>query len=502
LNCVQKLQINKLALLQLKVVDIEELTEPLLVVSKSPMSELTPEKIKELTALMASAPPATAARLLAMFERMKVKGSQVIPSNDLIIAMREAGMTAAAGQAQSGVRLPSFERLFFEPFEDLFESGPSEDLLPGSIARAGLAEVWQLVARDFAPEAVRLIEPAGREAILAGDMDRARDLATRLRKELLDHLKGTSCVGLERLGSTPEARTALQRLIPLLVAEAIGREIWASTLALRADLSDAGFKKLCGQVSYLESENPDAACELMLLTMCTFRPAEALRILAKVTQGADDKTLDASRFAVVGRRVIAAATRSAHLIEAATGSNAFDGAELAVTVDRYNQNLVSLEREIWLSHNGPWRHAVTAIRNKVGNRLELLCEAATDNLELVLPVDRIQRHTITWTYEPKFDAPIDPAKLAIVTRHLAFVAASRLCAPVAGFGAARDKAIKHANAYIQNVSDALLRVARQPQRPRHFDAWVHATASVIEALEGVSPAHLFERRIAATRAAA
>ena len=55
------------------------------------MTELTPEKIKELTSLMANAPPATAARLLAMFERMKIMGNQVIPSNDLISAMREAG---------------------------------------------------------------------------------------------------------------------------------------------------------------------------------------------------------------------------------------------------------------------------------------------------------------------------------------------------------------------------------------------------------------------------
>ena len=113
------------------------------------MTELTPEKIKELTSLMANAPPATAARLLAMFERMKIMGNQVIPSNDLISAMREAGMTQANSGSITTVRLPSFERLFFEPFEKLFENDTLDRILPGSLPRAGVREVWYLIAGHF-----------------------------------------------------------------------------------------------------------------------------------------------------------------------------------------------------------------------------------------------------------------------------------------------------------------------------------------------------------------
>jgi hypothetical protein len=153
------------------------------------MTDLTPEKIKELSALLAKAPPATAARLLAMFERMKVKGSEIIPGDELIAAMREAGMTKTVGASGFAVRLPTFERLFFEPFENLLENGPLDQMLPGSLPRSGLREVWLLIAGHFAPDDLVDLEPHAKAAILRGDMTNARRMALQLRTELLKSLQ-------------------------------------------------------------------------------------------------------------------------------------------------------------------------------------------------------------------------------------------------------------------------------------------------------------------------
>jgi hypothetical protein len=467
------------------------------------MTELTPEKIKELTALMASAPPQTAARLLAMFERMKVKGSQVIPSNDLIIAMREAGMTQVVGQAHTGVRLPSFERLFFEPFENLFENGELETLLPGSLPRAGLKEVWQLIASRFAPDEVLEIEPLGREAILAGDVSSARKLTNKLRDLLIKNLNGSSSSAIANCGSSPSGKHVLSRLKPLLLAETKGRDIWMSARGSRGDLNEQAVNALCSLVRSLEDSHPDAARELLLLTMCTLpRPAEALRVLARVSLGVDDRKLDMTEFSVLGRRVLAIADRSAALIQAASQEAIFDGVELAAIVDRYNQSLLGLEREAHLGHDGPWRKAMLAIRSKVGNRLEELCQSATLTLQSAMPIDRVQRQTVTWTNEPRFEARLDQIKLAAAKSHMDFIAASRLFAPIAGFGAARERAAKHATGHIEIWSEALLKVGRQKQRPLNFNQWVQATANAIEALDGVGAAHVFERRIAACAVAA
>jgi hypothetical protein len=467
------------------------------------MSELTPEKIKELSALMASASPETAARMLAMFERVKVKGSAAIPSQDLIAALREAGVPQFAGHELGVARLPSFDRIFFQPFENLFENGAIEHLLPGSLPRAGLKEVWLLVSGHFLPDEVADLEPLATAAILRGDMSTAYELAAGLRTTLLNTLKEFSNEAIARAAKTPEAQATLLRLVPLLLAQSAGKDIWAMAYGSKGELSDQGVASLSSQVRIFEDQNPHAARELLLLTMVTLpRPSEALRVLSKVSLGVDDRKLDMTEFAVVGRRVIAIAAREATKIEAASTTGNFDGKELANTVERYNQNLHGLDRECRLAIDGPWRQASVAIKGRVGNRLELLCQQASQSLEAALPVHRIQRHTVTWTYEPRLGMPLDQAKIERAVRHLEFVTASRLFAPLAGFGAPRELAVKHAASHMNVVCDALLTAARAAEKPPYLDAWIKAATAILEAFEGHEAARVFERRTASAAKAA
>jgi hypothetical protein len=468
--------------------------------SQSPitMTELTPEKMQELTALMSKAPPATAARMLAMFERVKVKGSNVIPSQDLLNALREAGVPQLASQDLGVVRLPSFERLFFQPFENLFENGELSALLPGSIPRAGLKETWQHISERFIPEDVAETASLGTQAILNGDMSAAYELAAGLREALLSALKSFRNEAIARGATTEACRAVLVRLAPLLQAQAIGKDIWAMAYGSKGELSDQGVASLSTHVRALEEENPEAACELLLLTMATLpRPYEALRVLNKVSLGVDDRKLDMTEFAVIGRRVIAIAAREATAIEAAWADSQFDGKELAAVVERYNQSLHGLERESRLSHDGPWRQSVVSIRGRVGNRLELLCQRASQLLEMALPVQRLQRHTITWTYEPRLETPIDQGKIDNAIRHLEFVSAARLFAPLAGFGAPREMAAKHAINHMTMVCDAILKMLRQPHQSPHLQAWIKASIAIVEASEGSDAARVFERRVKA-----
>jgi hypothetical protein len=467
------------------------------------MTELTPEKIKELTALMATASPATAARMLAMFERVKVKGSDVIPSQDLLSALREAGVPQFASQDLGVVRLPSFERLFFQPFENLFENGDLDQLLPGSIPRSGLKETWSIIAGHFIPEEVVEIEPLGTTAILNGDMEAAYELAAGLRDTLRHALQRFRNDAIARPANSDACRAVLVRLVPLLHAQFIGKDIWAMAYGAKGELSDQGIASLSAQVRLLEEDDPDAARELLLLTMATLpRPYEALRVLNKVSLGVDDRKLDMTEFAVIGRRVIAIAAREATAIEEAATTSQFDGKELAAIVERYNQSLHGLERETRLASDGPWRQAMVSIRGRVGNRLEIICQRASQALETALPVQRLQRHTITWTYEPKLEAPIDQAKVDNGVRHLEFVAASRLFAPLAGFGAPREMAAKHAIGHMTLVCDAILKAQRLPHKSPHLSAWVHASIVMLEASEGHDAARVFERRVHAAAAEA
>jgi hypothetical protein len=467
------------------------------------MNDLTPEKIKELSALMACAPPETAARLLEMFERMKVRGSAIIPSSDLIVAMREAGMTSVAGAKGGATRLPSFDRLFFEPFENLFENGPLERLLPGSLPRSGLHEVWLLIAGQFVPDDLVELEPHANSAILRGDMEQARSLAVKLRTCLLDSLAGFTNDAIASQGKSTQAKAILHRLVPLLVAEKCGRETWATAFGAKGELNDQGISTLCTIVRQLEAENNDAAHEILLLTMATLpQPSEALRVLKKVSFGVDDRRLDITPFAIIGRRVLASARRAAETIEQASLGGRFEGASLAATVERYNHDLIGLEREAHLVSDGPWRREIVSIRKVVGNHLETICQKATLHLETALPVERVQRLGLRWTQEPKLNIAPDPVRLEAAYQGLAFIAGSRLFAPLAGYGAPREVAARHAAAYLNNVCDALLETSRQPAKPPNLPQWVQSTANLVQAFEGVKAAHVFERRALALAAAA
>lgn len=460
------------------------------------MSELTPEKIKELSTLLAAAPPATAGRLLVMFERMRIKGSEIIPTNDLIVAMRDAGLTQYAGAGGGLLRMPSFERLFFAPFEKLFESGAMASMLPGSLPRAGLSQVWDLVASEFAPDDVSGLKAQGTKAILVGDIDQARVFAAQLRQILVSNLSGFSNQSIAKKAATPEARAFLLRFLPLLVAEAHGRDIWATAFGQKRQLSDQAVTALSETVRVLEEENPHAARELMLLTMANLpNPSEALRVLNKASYGVDDRRLDITEFSVIGRRLIATASRAADVINQASESGITDGVALAVHVDQYNQSLHGLEREAHLAPDGPWRQAMMVIRSRVGDQLETLCKKATDDLETALPVDRNQRSTLNWVEEPRMKVSPDPMRVQAAAEGIAFVASARLFAALAGFGAPREHAAKHATAYLDTICDVLLRHARLPEKPTNLHLWVNATASVIEAFEGIAAAHQFERRI-------
>lgn len=465
------------------------------------MLTLTAEKIKEISLLLAGAPPATAARMLSMFERVKIKGSKAIPVEVLLSALRDAGTADVVSKAMGIARLPSFSRLFWMPFESLFENGDIENLLPGSLARSSLNDVWQLISTRFASERIAELEPFATSAILRGDMQQAYAYVTELRADLLDNLCGFGNATIAQHATNPAFKATLLRLKPLLTAEAAGRDIWTHAMGQNGELSDQGVVELSGLVRHFENQDPDAARELLLLTMVNLpRPHQALRVLNKVSLGVDDRKLDMTEFAIVGRRALGIATREATKIETAFNAKTFDGKELASIVDRYNQCLHGLERECLLAKDGPWKQEVVSIRSRIGNRLEVLCQRASQALDMALPLQKSQRPNLTWSYDPRLDQHIDSEKVDMAICHLQFVESSRLFAPLAGFGAPRQNAYKHAITHVDLVRDALLAALKTPIAPNFVSDWIIATRTIIGAVEGVEAAEIFDRRCAAAAA--
>lgn len=462
------------------------------------MTVLTDDKIAALKALLLSTPPATAGKLWALLERMKVQGVQSIPTGELLDAMREAGIPYSFATGNAHTRVLSFDRLFFEPFENLFENGPLHRLMPGSLPRIGLGPVWKLIIGQLAPDAYVDLEPLGTAASLRGDMTQAREYAEKMRSELLDNIQEISPERLSALSKMPEASHILGRLIPLLSAERVGRQIWTGVQSLRGDMHEQSIQRLAAVVKEAENENPQIATEILLLTMSALsKPYQALRVLQRVSRGVDDRKLDTTHYALIGRRVIALLRREGAVIEHAALGGTFDVDAVKAAIDRHNKLVHGMTRETILSQNGPWRQELNAICSQVGSRLEMICHAAVKALDLALPMVLVRKKNAGSLTEPRYGAPIDPIKVEVARCHMQFLVASRLLAPLAGFGGFRDNAARTCISQLDTICEGLVRVAREGETSPHFLDWINATSILINALDGPLPAKNFERRVTA-----
>ncbi len=460
------------------------------------MTVLTDDKIAALKALLLSTPPATAGKLWALLERMKVQGVQSIPTVELLGAMREAGIPSSFATGKAHTRVLSFDRLFFEPFENLFENGPLHRLMPGSLPRIGLGPVWKLIIGQLAPDAYVDLEPLGTAASLRGDMTQARDYAEKMRSELLDNIKDIPPERLSALSKMPEASHVLGRLIPLLSAEKVGRQIWTGVQSLRGDMHEQSILRLATAVKEAESVNPQTATEILLLTMSILpKPFQALRVLQRVSRGVDDRKLDTTHYAIVGRRVIALLRREGSVIEHASIGGTFDVDAVKAAIDRHNKLVQGMTRDAIMAPSGPWRQELTAICGQVGSRLEMICHAAVKALDLALPMDMVRKKHAGMLTEPRYGSAIDPAKVEVARCHMQFLVASRLLAPLAGFGGFRDNASRTCAGQLDAICEGLVRVAREGETSPHFPDWINATSTLINALDGPLPAKNFERRI-------
>lgn len=460
------------------------------------MTVLTDDKVAALKALLVSTPPATASKLWALLERMKVQGVQSIPTVELLEAMREAGISSSFATGAGHFRVLSFDRLFFEPFENLFENGPLSKLTPGSLPRKGLGPAWKVISGQLAPDAFGRLEPLGTAASLNGNMSRAREHAREMRAELLAAIGDMPPERLSILGDNAETAHVLGRMPALLAAEKLGRELWHGVQSLRGDLHEQSIIRLGYAVKDAEAESPLVATELLLLTMATLpKPYQAIRVLQRVSRGADDRKLDNTHFSVIGRRVIALLRRESAVIEQASMGAAFEVPKVAAAIDRHNKLVHGMTRDSVLSPNGPWRTELTAICGLVGYRLEIICHTAVKALEQALPMDMVRKKYAGMLAEPRFGAAIDPNKLAIAECHVRFLTATRLLAPLAGFGGFRDNASRAVVAHIDSVCEGLIRVVREGETSPYLRDWIKAAATIIEAVDTPGAAKAFERRI-------
>jgi hypothetical protein len=461
------------------------------------MTAVTPEKLAEIASLLERTSPEMAARLLVMFERMKVKGAEAVPAEALLQAIRESGVAVEADRVH---RTPGFDRLFWIPFESLLEAPQAGTILPGSLPREGLSACWTIITRDILPDRFRAFDPDVRLASLRGDDAAAESLVGRFRAELLKALDAGT--GADLLAACEEAQPVGARLHDLLRAHAAVCAIKAPLMTGLGDLCPDACGELASATIELEAKSEHAAALFTLMLMTRLkRPQQVFRVLRNASHSVNDRKLDNTEFAVLGKRLLAKARRYLAEVEAAAvGRSPFDPGLIADSASALADLATGLEREDILDAHGPWRNDLLAIRKVLAERGTTICQRAIQLCQQVLPLDRVKVKGAGMLDCPRWHSPINAERLAILTAHAGFVSQLRLRASLAGFAAVRDKAERDIRAHVDTIANFLLAMRSRPEQgldPSDVAAWRDALLALMTALDGVDAAGLFSRRLAA-----
>ena len=456
------------------------------------MADMSTQKLADIAALIEKSSPETAARLLRMFERMRVKGSSDVPADGLLDAVRAAGHDLSITNG----RTPGFDRMFYAAFEGIFEGGDPSALLPGSVSRSSLAPCWSLICDQVAPRLVERFGPEVRDSVLSGHQGLASQHVARFRQALLDHLQANTA-GVQLLSSTKDAQPMGEMLLDLLLADAAIARLKAPLLTSIGDLSAAAEMALADDLLRFERESPVRAARFCLLLMTRLkRPAQVFRVLRKASFGVTDRKLEETDYAIVGHRLLAVAKRHLSIIERDAIEYGFDPAKMVAAVDGLGSVVTGFEREDILDDHGPWHAELMQIRQTAGSWLTKHCQRAAHEVTQALPIDRVRVKGQGMRDLPRMNAPPVESRVQRAAPLLRFVRDSRLYAALAGFASSRDRAHKDIERHLDQVSDALL-ADRRGTLSAHHDAWREALVTLVHAVEGNEAATLLGRRLAA-----
>lgn len=464
------------------------------------MTSLSPDKLAEVAALLEKTSPELAARLVALFERVKVKGDPSIPSDALLKAVRESGI----GLPQHMTRLPGFDRLFYEPFESLFQSPvPDARHLPGSLPRAGLKTVWELLTTEIAAEAHARLDPLVRAAILRGANQVARGHACEFRAALAAAFRQPQTLErwtdlIRRSGEDAGPQSVAARMPALLMAEHAARSDLAQVAGAGRDLPDGLVRGLGETLREVEADSAAAALELVLLAMsrCA-RPWQVLRVLTVASRDVTDRKLALTEFQLIGDRLIAMGGADFDLFAAAAAGQPFDPGTLVTAVEQFGNLVAGFLRQDVLSPDGPWRRDLQKLQSDASERLEAVCRRAATLTEQALPVDRVRLKNVGLVDRPRTHQELRMDRVEQLPGYYTFLRDVRLFAGAAGFSGARERAVREIDQHLNTVRDALLAARGADGRGAAFDQWVRVMAQLVEAFESGDAARTFERRMAA-----
>lgn len=463
-------------------------------------------ELEALKSIIMRAPPQMAGDILTQLETLPESDDPSSVLNQLKLLLRSRLLASFAQPAKAKAvpqplkegREISVSRLFFKPFESLFETFDNTNKpLPGSFDRANLRKIWNVFKDKIASEELEELEPKAQVALMQSDKNSAAYYGSKLREVFYQKTIDKDENILHQLDNDIDQEVG-KRFIHWLQVDHEARQRKIDVTADLGDFSDNDISSFCLYLTKLDKSDVKTASDFLLLLMGnSHKPWSVLRIIKSAVVDMNDRKLAVTAYNIIGIRLIALLERKVEHINSLRKSNNFDGHEAALLIEDYNQMSVGFERCNLLIDGGPWTKALRQVRIRAGEVFNDMCEHAQSILEQAFPIDKGRVKGLGNIDLPRTSSELVEDRVKSAIEFAKFIRDARLYAPNAGFGGTRDNVHKAMLRHCDWLKSGLVTLFSHEDRGRFFDDWSKKSVEIISIIDDAASAKSLERKLAA-----
>jgi hypothetical protein len=437
-----------------------------------------------------------ASRLAKAVEVDRLIGGGALPHDEILKALRPQ----LRGTATNAQRVPTPQRLFCRPFEDLLVSGERKAKQKGRIARSSVDVVWKWLASALMPVRHNKLTTSLGEAIVAGNDELIERDLTALWSEASLALKAAlanearKAVAAQTLGGADVAEDAAEMALLLAQAKTV-IEIRTRLPKPVVQLTQDDIWFLCDMIDQLALTAPDFAPYIALVVLGRLeRPWEVLRLITAITRKATDVVISGTDMDIVGELLFSDLDAYAVTIQAARPIN-FDPEKVLSSLAGFTELSSGMVKELGIRRDGKWGQRLAKDRADVAQIMENLLQRARKEILAALPPHkgfafaRRQRNL-------DLSKPTDPERVAKALKYAQLVAHSRPFAVAGAFSARLMKVTEETSLALRTYAEDILTELRAttPEARQRAQEHLEVMLSLCELVLGESETDFLRRR--------
>jgi hypothetical protein len=454
------------------------------------------EKELLLKGFLGQLPSDVVSRLAKAVEVDRLIGGTALPHDEILRALRPQLRGMATSQ---GRRIPTPQRLFCRPFEDLFVSERKKKQ-KGRIARSSVEAVWKWLASALMPARHHRLSNSLGEAIVAGNDDQIkadlnalwREAASALSAALADNERRS--VAAATLGSADVVEDAVEMALLLARAETV-IELQTKLPKPVPQLTQDDVWFLCDLIDRLTPTDPDFVPYVPLVVLGRLqRPWEVLRLIAAISHKSTDIVISGTDMDVVAELLFSDLDAYAETIEAARPIN-FDPDKVLASLAGFTELSSGMIKELGIRRDGKWGQRLAKDRAAVAQIMENLLQRARKEILAALPGPK----GFAFTRRPRnldLSRPVDPDRVAKAMRYAQLVAYSRPFAVAGAFSARLMKVTEETTLALRTYAEDILTELRAttPEARQRAQEHLAVMLSLCELILGESETDFLRRR--------